>query len=162
MFGTEEVVEDLKMIADYQFGTGAGDALLSHFEEIDVRRSASGRPRQILGPSGRLATLGQDGRFTLGYAGGRRLASGLDEGAYRVMVGPESEPYVRSGANAFAKFVTDVDPAIRPYDEVLVEDAAGGILLGVGRAELSASGMRDFSRGLAVSIREGRDEWEDS
>lgn len=151
---------DLRTIADYQFGAGAGAALFAEPEAIEIRRSTSGRPRQIIGPSGRLATLGQDGRFTLGFAGGRRLAAGLEPPAYRVAVDAESEPFVRDGENAFAKFVTDVDPAIRPMDEVLVVDAAGDVLIGVGRAELSANGMQDFDRGVAVSVREGRVEWE--
>lgn len=65
------------------------------------------------------------------------------------------------GENAFAKFVVKADPAIRPGDEVLVVHEEGANLLGVGRAELSATGMSDFDRGVAVSVREGRDEWGD-
>lgn len=152
---------DLRVIASYQFGSGAGTALFANPTELEVRRSRSGRPRQIIGPTGRLASLGQDGRLTLGYAGGRRLIDGLEPPAYRVRVGPESEPFVKDGDNAFAKFVHGVDPAVRPYDEVLVLTKDGETLLGVGRAELSATAMQDFDRGLAVSIREGRDEWAD-
>lgn len=151
--------DGLATIADYQFGAGAGAALFGT-EDLEVRTSKSGRPTQILAPDGRLVTLGGDGRFTLGYAGGRRLAGVLAPPAYRVTVGDESEPFVRDGANAFAKFVLDVDPAVRPLDEVLVTDE-NDTLLGVGRAELSASAMAAFDRGVAVSVREGRDEWAD-
>ena len=150
----------LRVIATYQFGPGAGDALFPSGDSPEIRKSASGRPTQVVAESGRLVTLGRDGRFTLGFAGGLRLADALDPPAYRVIVGEESEPFVRDGDNAFAKFVLDVDPAIRPGDEVLVVDRHEGDLLGVGRAELSATGIADFGRGVAVSIREGRDEWD--
>lgn len=151
-------IPQLRTIADYQFGAGAGTALLADPESIDVRRSTSGRPRQLLAPDGRLATLGGDGRFTLGFAGGRRLHDALPSPDYRLRVDGESEPFVRDGENAFAKFVTDADPTVRPYDEVLVLDAAGA-LIGVGRAELAGAAMLDFERGVAVSIREGRSAW---
>ncbi|PSQ11493.1 pseudouridine synthase [Halobacteriales archaeon QS_5_70_15] len=55
---------------------------------------------------------------------------------------------------AFAKFVADVDPAIRPGDEVLVVHERGD-LLAVGRAELPGGAMRDFGTGMAVKTREG-------
>jgi uncharacterized protein with predicted RNA binding PUA domain len=144
----------LRTIADYQFGAGAGAALFPADGDPTVRRSASGRPRQILAPDGdRLVTLGADGRCTLGLAGGRRLARAFDPPRQRVVVGAESVPYVREGRNAFAKFVTDADPELRPGDETLVvhDDA----LLGVGRVELPAAAMADFERGEAVMLRVG-------
>jgi uncharacterized protein with predicted RNA binding PUA domain len=108
----------------------------------------------VLADGDRLVSYGTDGRFTLGVAGGRRLHAALDPPAYRVVVGDESEPFVRDGANAFAKFVTDVDPSIRPGDEVLVVHERGD-LLAVGRAELPGPAMRDFGTGMAVKTREG-------
>ena len=145
----------LRTLADYQFGRGAGRALFGDGEEgIVVRRTSTGRPQQVLADGDRLVSYGTDGRFTLGVAGGRRLHAALSPPAYRVVVGDESEPFVRDGANAFAKFVTDVDPAIRPGDEVLVVHERGD-LLAVGRAELPGPAMRDFGTGMAVKTREG-------
>jgi uncharacterized protein with predicted RNA binding PUA domain len=144
----------LRTIADYQFGAGAGQALFPADSDPEVRRSSSGRPRQILAAGGdRLVTLNADGRCTLGLAGGRRLDDAFASPRNRVLVGDESVPYIREGRNAFAKFVTDADPAIRPADEVLVvhDDA----LLGVGRAELPAAAMADFDSGMAVTVRLG-------
>ena len=144
----------LRTVADYQFGRGAGAALVPADESLDVERSASGRPRQVRAAGGRLVTYTTDGRLTLGLEGGRRLHDALAPPAYRVTVGEESEPFVRDGQNAFAKFVLDVDPAVRPVDEVLVVDAEDR-LLAVGRAELSAAGMRAFESGVAVMVRGG-------
>jgi len=142
----------LETIADYQFGAGAGAALFAGDHEI--QRTSSGRPQQILADGERVLSYGTDGRFTLGAAGGRRLQRALDPPAYRVVVGDDSEPFVRDGKNVFAKFVREVDPAVRPGDEVLVEHYDGD-LVAVGRAELAAAAMADFETGMAVSVREG-------
>ena len=153
---TTTTTAQLRTIADYQFGAGAGAALFPPGEDRTVRTSSSGRPRQIIAEDGRLVTFGTDGRFTLGLAGGHRLQSALSAPAYRVVVGDESEPFVRDGKNVFAKFVQQVDDAVRAGDEVMVEHVDGE-LIAVGRAELSAGAMRDFETGMAVAVREGRE-----
>ena len=155
--GGQRDVRALRTVADYQFGAGAGAALFPPAADLEIRRSTGGRPRQVLADGQRLVSSGTDGRFTLGIAGGRRLQGALEPPAYRVVVGDESEPFVRSGKNAFAKFVADVDPVVRPGDEVLVVHERGD-LLAVGRAELSARAMVDFDSGMAVKVREGADE----
>ncbi|WP_435097901.1 PUA domain-containing protein [Halarchaeum sp. P4] len=145
----------LQAVADYQFRAGAGRALFPEGESYDVDRSKSGRPRQVATDEGRrLVSFGTDGRFTLGLAGGERLLAELEAPACRVVVGDESEPFVRDGKNVFAKFVTDVDPEVRPGDEVVVvhED---GHPIAVGRAELDAEAVADFDTGMAVKVREG-------
>lgn len=147
----------LRTVADYQFGSGAGAALFPPDEPLEIKRTSSGRPQQVLAEDGRLVSHGIDGRFTLALAGGRRIAAGLPAPAGRVVVGDESEPFVREGRNTFAKFVDEVDPGVRPDDEVLVVHESGE-LLGVGRAELSADAMLDFESGMAVKVREGAGE----
>jgi uncharacterized protein with predicted RNA binding PUA domain len=144
----------LQRVADYQFGAGAGSTLFPDDEDLTVYRSTSGRPDQVVADAGRLVTYGVDGRFRLGTAGGRRLQGGLEAPRHRVVLGDESEPYVREGRNAFAKFVQSADDAIRPGDEVLVVHDDGP-LLAVGRAELSGQGMADFDTGMAVFVRDG-------
>ena len=167
-------VDRLRTVADYQFGAGAGRALFD--PPVTVRHTSSGRPEQVLvtGADGaardRLVSYGVDGRFTLGAEGGRRLHASLprEPPAYRVYVGDDSEPFVRDGRNAFAKFVVEVDPAVRPGDEVLVvherarerDGTEDGDLLAVGRAEMPASAMRDFETGMAVKVREGIEQHE--
>lgn len=159
-----DAVDDIaamRTVANYQFGAGAGATLFppDESESREVRRTTSGRLSQVLAPDGRLVTLTTRGRFSLGLAGGRRLRAALDDRAYTVVVGAESAPYVGEGANAFAKFVTDVDPAVRADDEVLVVDGSDDDrLLAVGRAELSAESMLDFGSGMAVKVREGAEE----
>lgn len=147
--------DQLRTVADYQFGAAAGDALFPADDDYDVSRSKTGRPVQIAVDDERLVSVGTDGRFTLGLEGGRRLVSGLDRPAYRVVVGDESEPFVREGKNVFAKFVETVDPDVRSGDEVVVVHEDTGAVLAVGRAELDAQGILDFDTGMAVKVREG-------
>jgi conserved protein with predicted RNA binding PUA domain len=142
----------LVRIADYQFGRRVGEVLFAG--DLRVERSKSGRPRQVHAPEGRLVSLGADGRFTLGAEGGRRLLAACSAPENRVVVGDDSEPFVREGKNVFAKFVSVVGPEVRPGDEVCVVHESGG-LLAVGRAELSADAMVGFETGMAVKVREG-------
>lgn len=150
-------LETLRTIGDYQFGATAGTALFPADENLEIERSRSGRPRQVIADGGRIVTYTTAGLFTLGAEGGRRLQPALEPLAYRVVVGEESEPFVRDGENAFAKFVMAVDSAVRRGDEVLVVDGDDD-LLGVGRAELAADAMLDFETGMAVKVREGNPE----
>ena len=159
-----EDLADLRTGADYQFGAGAGEALFPPDETVTIRRSSGGRPRQIIdgdvddtpgSPEGnRLVSYGTDGRFTLGVTGARRLQTLFSGLSHRIVVGSESEPYVREGRNAFAKFVTAADEEIRPGDEVLVVDDED-TLFAVGRAELSGREALAFESGVAVKVRHG-------
>jgi uncharacterized protein with predicted RNA binding PUA domain len=153
---TETELGRLRTVADYQFGPGAGAALFPPTDELELTHSTGGRPRQIRTDAGRLVSYGVDGRFTLGVEGGRRLVATLPAPTARVVVGAESDPFVRDGQNAFAKFVTAVDDDVRPSDEVAVVNNDDDVL-GVGRAELSADAIRDFGTGMAVKVREGAD-----
>ena len=153
---TDDELARLRTVADYQFGAGAGAALFPPDGDLTVSHSTGGRPRQVRADAGRIVSYGTDGRFTLGLEGGRRLLAALDAPRARVVVGSESDPFVRDGKNAFAKFVRAVDDDVRPSDEVAVVDGDDD-LLGVGRAELSADAMRDFGTGMAVKVREGTD-----
>ncbi|KDE57502.1 PUA domain containing protein [Halostagnicola sp. A56] len=147
-------IENLRTVADYQFGAGAGEALFPADASQTIKRTASGRPQQVLSDAGRIVSFGTDGRFTLGVEGGRRLVSALESPVYRVVVDDESEPFVRDGKNVFAKFVLEVDAGIRPGDEVAVVHERGDVIA-VGRAELAAEGIRDFETGMAVKVRSG-------
>ncbi|WP_226005431.1 PUA domain-containing protein [Natrinema salinisoli] len=144
----------LRTIADYQFGSGAGAALFPPDESLTVKRTTSGRPQQVHAEAGRIVSFGTDGRFTLGLEGGRRLDTALAHPAYRVVVDDESEPFVREEKNVFTKFVLEVGDEIRPGDEVLVVHERGE-LLAVGTARLDAGAIRDFETGMAVNVREG-------
>ncbi|MWV40526.1 PUA domain-containing protein [Natrialba sp. INN-245] len=147
-------LSSLRTVADYQFGTGTGEALFPPEESLSIKRTTSGRPQQVHSENGRIVSFGVDGRFTLGLEGGRRLLDVLEHPAYRVIVDDESEPFVRDEKNVFSKFVLEAGEEIRPGDEVLVVHERGE-LLAVGTAQLDAEAIADFETGMAVNVREG-------
>ncbi len=151
---TDEERHDLTAVARYQFGHAAGPALIEAAESATHRRS--GRVDRLYRPSGRVATLTTAGRFTLGLEGGRAIHAAVAAPDWRVIVDAEARPFVADGETAFAKFVVDLDPAVRPYDEVVVVDE-DDTLLAVGRATLSARGAMAFEKGDAVDVRAGID-----
>ena len=167
----DAALTDLRVGADYQFGAGAGEALFPPPEPTTLRRSSGGRPRQVIAgdvddtpgsaAGDRIVTYGTDGRFTLGELGAKRLQAIAPMPTNRVVVGEESEPHVRAGRNAFAKFVRDADDELRPGDEVLVVDATDA-LFAVGRATLSGAEALAFDSGPAVRVRHGFSDDEDT
>ncbi|HIH70362.1 PUA domain-containing protein [Methermicoccus shengliensis] len=148
-----ELLRRARVIADYQFGKGAGRALFG--DDVSIELSSSSRIRQIKEGTVRIATLrARDGLFTLSPLGGERLRRHFAPPAHRVVVDGEAAPFVRQGKTAFAKFVLSCSPLIRAGDEVLVVDE-DDVLLATGRAVLSAREMLDANVGAAVHVRYG-------
>jgi uncharacterized protein with predicted RNA binding PUA domain len=144
----------VQIIADFQFGKGAGEALFP--EGCEVILSRTGRVRQITLHGKRLATVrAKDGRFTLGIDGALRLLAALRPPAYRVVASGDVAEFIRQGKNMFAKHVIAADPAIRAGDEVMVVDGEDQ-LLATGSAVLSGGEMLLFNYGVAVKVRQGR------
>ncbi|MCQ8894304.1 MAG: pseudouridine synthase [Methanolinea sp.] len=143
----------VRVIADFQFGRGAGTGLFPDGSLFVYSRT--GRIRQVLLAGQRLATVrASDGRLTLGIAGARRLREVLAPPAYRVSILPEVADFIRDGKNAFARHVVAADPAIRAGDEVLVV-TGDDELCGTGTAVLSGEEMLGFNYGVAVKVRQG-------
>lgn len=140
----------VRRVADYQFGSGAGDALFP--DGVEFKLSRTGRVTQVLLDGERLATLKTDGRFTLSDEGGERLHAALEPPRMRVEFGEESVSFLRDGRNGFAKFVVRVDDKIRAHDEVIVTGPDDEFVT-TGRAEICPREMRDFESGVAVLVR---------
>ncbi len=144
----------IKMIANYQFGMGAGDALFSGNLKI-VKSKNTGKIRNVFVNGVHVASLrADDGFFTLKIEGARRLHTHFPFPHLRVIVSDESAEFNSIGKNVFAKFVLDADNNIRPGDEVLVVDEQDN-LIAVGRTLMNRFEMLHFSKGMAVKVREG-------
>jgi uncharacterized protein with predicted RNA binding PUA domain len=154
-YSENSLLRRVRTIAEFQFGSGIGPALFP--DGCRFQLSSTGRIRQILFQDQRLATVrAQDGRLTLGIAGGLRLAEATAPPAYRVVVREDVAPFIADGKNAFAKHVVTADGGIRAGDEVLVV-SGGDRLLATGAALLSGGEMLAFNYGLAVKVRQGRE-----
>lgn len=126
---------------DYQFGKGAGNMLVA--DDAIVRAPY---PKFQLFEEQQLATLiPQYGTVALTVEGGLRLR---DHPYYKVKIA-DFIPH----SSILAPGVLDVDPQIRPSDEVIVE---GEKFFGVGRALMSGWEMKECGKGIAVELRHSR------
>jgi uncharacterized protein with predicted RNA binding PUA domain len=145
----------VRVIADYQFGAGAGTGLFP--DGCRFILSQTGRVRQVLLGEARLATLrAYDGRLTLSFAGAERLRQAIPPPGYRAGIDPSVSEFIAAGKTAFARHVVSADPGIRAGDEVLLVTGEDE-LLATGTALLSGAEMLSFNYGPAVKVREGRE-----
>lgn len=144
----------IKMIADYQFGTGSGEALFNG--DIDIVKSRkTGKIRHVYVGEELIATLrASDGIFVLGREGARRLHSFLPYPKNRVVVNQDAEPFAREGKSIFAKFVINCDIDIHAKEEVLIVNEEDQ-LLAFGKSVLNGKEILDFNIGQAVKTRKG-------
>lgn len=144
----------VRRIADFQFGRGAGLALFP--DDVTFAYSNTKRVRYVNLGKERLVTLrASDGRFTLGYAGAKRLHDFLPSPSNRVEIIDEAVPFVADGKNAMAKHVVKSDNEILAEDEVFVVDKDDN-LIATGMAVLSGCEMIGFNYGTAVKTRQGK------
>ena len=140
--GTEKANLDvIRATADYQFGRGAGDMLVT--EDTIIRAPY---PKFQLLAEKQLATLiPQYGTIALTVEGGLRLG---EHPFYKVKIA-DFIPH----SSILAPGVLDADSQIRPNDEVIVE---GENFFGVGRALMSGWEMKECGRGVAVELRHSK------
>jgi uncharacterized protein with predicted RNA binding PUA domain len=143
----------IRIIADYQFGRGAGDALFP--DSVEFQLSTTKRIRQILLDNNRIATVrAKDGMLTLSIMGAGKLHEFIGYPGRRVVVNSDAAPFVAKGKTAFSRHVVAVDPDMRAGEEVLVVDE-NDRLLATGKAVLSPLEMLAFKKGIAVDVRNG-------
>jgi 7-cyano-7-deazaguanine tRNA-ribosyltransferase len=146
--------ERIKMIADYQFGEGAGAGLFSGDIKI-VKSRKTGKIRHVYDDDELIATLrASDGVFVLAREGARRLHRYLPYPKNRVVVNEDAEPFAREGKSIFAKFVINCDIDIHAKEEVLIVNEQDQ-LLAFGKSILNGKEILDFDTGQAVKTRKG-------
>lgn len=148
-------IRRIRMVASYQFGKGAERAFPP---SIRITRSPNThRIRHVYNNGKLLATYRpKDGLLALSIPGGQALRHIFKPPKLRVRVASGVEEFIKKGGNVFARHVADVDPEIRPAEEVLVVDKRDR-LLAVGRSFFNAEEMRSFRIGVAVKVRHGVD-----
>ncbi len=124
-------IERLRAIADYQFGYPAGDALVANDAIVGVSPSTR-RIREVYDSSGGLIAVlrASDYLFSLSLLGAEKLLQVFTMPRHRVIIG------AYNGLKSVpCNVVKDVDPLLRPGDEVVVVDQHDNII-GVGRLRL--------------------------
>lgn len=151
----EARLKRVRMMADYQFGKGAGAVLFD--DDAKFLLSKTKRIRQVHSGGERIATVrARDGFFTLSMEGARRLHGHLKAPAMRVSVVDDAVPFVAKGKTAFCKHVISVDPEIRAMEEILVTDKDDK-LIATGQLVLSPREILCSTQGAAVLVRNGID-----
>ena len=149
-----DALQKKRSVADYQVGKNTGKKLFPDTTR-NVYSKNTGKIRHIHLEEELLATLRPTtGLLILTVAGAKRLIQEVNPPSCWVKVDYDAEPFVMKGRSAFAKHVIDADPEIRPNMEVIVINRKSKVLA-VGRALLSGTEMKPFSRGMAVRVRRG-------
>lgn len=149
-----DALQKIRSVADYQFGKKTGTELFPDTVKI-VYSKNTGKIRHIHLKEELLATLRPTtGLLILTVAGAKHLIREVNPPRCWVTVDDDAEPFVMKGRSAFAKHVIDADTEIRPNTEVIVINRKNEVLA-VGRALLSGTEMKQFSRGMAVRVRRG-------
>lgn len=151
---TNEDLQKIRSVADYQFGKGVGTKFFPDTIRIVYSRN-TGKIRHIHLGKDMLATLRPTtGLFILTIAGAQRMVQEVNPLRLWVKLEDYAEPFVAKGRSAFAKHVIDADPEIRPNEEVIVVSQKNEVLA-VGRAVLTGTEMKSFNKGVAVRVRRG-------
>jgi predicted RNA-binding protein (TIGR00451 family) len=151
---TNEDLQKIRSVTDYQFGKGVGTKLFPDTIRI-VYSKNTGKIRHIHLGKDMLATLRPTtGLFILTIVGAQRMVQEVNPLRLWVKLEDYAEPFVAKGRSAFAKHVIDADPEIRPNEEVIVVSQKNEVLA-VGRAVLTGTEMKSFNKGVAVRVRRG-------
>jgi predicted RNA-binding protein (TIGR00451 family) len=147
-----QILRKIRCIADYQFFPGIGDKLFP--VEVTISHSPrTGKIRFIYLNGDLIATIrANDGKIALHLKGAEIILQNTKKPKLRVIILKDIVPFITQGRSLFAKHVIEVDPNIRPSDEVIVVDPDDN-LIAIGKAILSEKEMRTFQAGTAVKIR---------
>jgi predicted RNA-binding protein (TIGR00451 family) len=157
MGSTNDALQRVRSVADYQFGRGTGKKLFPDEVEIQFSR-ATGRIRYVNLDGERLATLRPtDGMLSLSIGAAQLLVSRSGSCRCVVTVRSDVSRFVAEGGDVFAAHVAKVDESVHAKDEIVVVDEDGKVV-GVGRALLSGPEMFAFRTGVAIKVRHGVDE----
>ena len=150
-----DLLRIVRAIADYQFGGGIGEKLFDDGCIVKISKR-TGRPKYVYEGEEVLATVRYpDNLLALTLKGAEKLSMILPRPRFRVVMKPKALNKILKGMNPTARDILNVDEKILPGEEVLIEDLKGE-LIGVGRAVVSGSLMKDLASGVVVKLRKIR------
>ena len=147
---TPEEVERLRAIADYQFGSGAGECLIPDNAIVGVSPNTL-RIREVYEVEGRLiATIrANDYLYSLNILGAEKLKKCFRPPLLRAVIDTSR---VRAAKSIPSVAVIEVDDRLRAGDEIIVVDSMDK-LIGVGRLRLSPLEIKARVYGEAIRLR---------
>jgi len=145
----ELMLHELRMALAYQFDYSVAEALLPAPHRISVRYSRKGRIREVwLDENLLLVKRPNDGLFSIGLKAAQIIVSVASKPRYRVIVKGDRE----LKGSVLARDVVEIDPNLRPGDEVIIVDADDNVI-GVGRLRVSPIMLIGLEKGEIARIR---------
>ncbi|MHA1937745.1 MAG: DUF5591 domain-containing protein, partial [Candidatus Thorarchaeota archaeon] len=138
-----DLEDTLRVTADFQFGSGAGDLLIP--DGVGLRGKLYRTVICQIDKEQVCAYNASSGMLSLTLAGAQRIV-----GSRQSWVRFEGKEV--KGGSIFAVGVKEADSGIRPGDEVVVIDKSDNVVA-VGRSEMSGEEMCEFEKGRAVTVR---------
>ena len=136
----------LNGLGEYYYGL---KNLFRKSDRIEKSRK-TGKIRRVYRDDILLATLSPSSYILIPHNLAKEIHSKTKN--WRVVIDDEAIPFIKEHKNAFAKFVLEADPDIRPGMEVMLVDKKGS-LIGHGTALMAAREMLEMRRGVAVNTR---------
>ena len=134
----------------FQFDPIVATRILPSPENFIVELSKRRVPRYVFRNGKHYLTLKpSDGLFTISLDVGKIVVDASEYPRYRVVVRS------LSGGSVFAHDVVDMDPDLRPGDEVVVVNEDGEVI-GTGRLKIPLVMLKGLTRGEIVRVRHRR------
>jgi uncharacterized protein with predicted RNA binding PUA domain len=135
----------------FQFDFNVARSLLPSPDVVSVVLSSTGRVRYVLVNGVRMLTLRPtDGFFTLSIEAGEIVRRASKPPRFRVVV--KGGEVTRVKGSILKPIVLDIDPHLRPGDEVIVVDELDN-LVGVGKLKLPPVVVKSLEKGEVVRVR---------
>ncbi|MFN4046140.1 MAG: PUA domain-containing protein [Acidilobaceae archaeon] len=135
----------------YQFDERVARALTSPPGELKVELSGTGRVRYVWRGDSMILTLrASDGLFALSIEACNIIARAVEPPRFRVVIMRGEAGNIKG--NIMRPVVVDLDPGLRPGDEVIVVDE-DDIVVGVGKLKLPPLTVKNLEKGEIVRVR---------
>ncbi len=148
--------EKVRQHVDAVFGSGVSEVLPMENVQFEFSRR-TGRIKNFSIGGSLAATLRTDGGLALTISGAQYLLDN-SKGFRENCVAPvqEAVPFVSEGRSLFCRHVEWCGSNVRTGSDVaVIDDNNSSKVIAVGAALLTSKLMKQYSRGVAVRIREG-------
>lgn len=150
------ILRKIRAITDYQFGPAITDVLFDNTENVHfIYSKNTGKMKNIYEKEKILLNFRPNiGLFTLSLYSALKIISELPIPKMRVVVLNEISEFIKKGRNVFNKHVIEIDPKLRPLDEIIVVNQEDE-LLAIGRLSIPIPYVKTFNKGVAINVRKG-------
>lgn len=146
--------ETVKALIRYQYNVDTD--ILETMGTIRVEKSKSDRIKEFFVNNVRFATIrASDSMLIPSVTMAKFIHQNFTYPLHRVVVDSEVKSFIKDGKSVFSKFVTKMDPDLRPGDECIIVTDKEDELIGFGQLLMTFQEAKDFTRGMVVKTRKG-------